>query len=69
MIGDSIDEIYSANNQIVDSISQISAVSEEVAASTLEANDIGSTSSEEAGQAVELMEKLLHVAQRLDNYL
>lgn len=68
-IGDSIDEIYSANNQIVDSISQISAVSEEVAASTIEANDIGSASSEEAGQAVELMEKLLDAAKRLDGYI
>lgn len=69
VIGESIDEVYSANNHIVDSISQISAVSEEVAASTLEANDIGNTSSEEARQAAELVEKLLGVAQRLDGYL
>lgn len=69
IIGDSIEEIYSANNQIVDSISQISAVSQEVAASTMEANDIGSTSNEEAERAVELMEKLLSVAGRLDRYM
>ncbi len=69
VIGNSIDDIYSANNQIVDSISQISAVSEEVAANTLEAGSIGKTSSEEAGQAAEFMEKLLDVAQKLDGYL
>lgn len=69
IIGDSIEEIYSANNQIVDSISQISAVSQEVAASTMEANNIGSTSNEEAERAVELMEKLLSAAGRLDRYM
>ena len=69
VIGNSIEEIYSANNQIVDSISQISAVSEEVAASTMEANDIGSASNAEAEQAVELMQKLLDAANRLDRYM
>lgn len=66
---DGIDEIYSANNQIVDSISQISAVSQEVAASTIEANDIGNSSNDEAEEASAMMEKLLEAAGRLDHYL
>lgn len=68
-IGESIDEIYLANNQIVDSISQISAVSQEVAASTVEANDIGSTSHDEAEKAAEMMQRVLDAAARLDRYL
>lgn len=68
-ISDQIDEIWSANNRIVESISQISAVSQEVAASTLEANDIGTTSSNEAEQAAEMMDKLLEAAAKLDHYL
>lgn len=68
-ISEQIDEIWSANNRIVDSISQISAVSQEVAASTLEANDIGTNSSNEAEQAAEMMEKLLAAAAKLDHYL
>ncbi|MCM1258033.1 MAG: methyl-accepting chemotaxis protein [Roseburia sp.] len=68
-ISDQIDEIWSANNRIVESISQISAVSEEVAASTLEANDIGAASSKEAEQAADMMNKLLDAAAKLDHYL
>lgn len=68
-IGESIDKIYLANNQIVDSISQISAVSQEVAASTIEANDIGSTSHDEAEKAAEMMQRVLDAAERLDRYL
>ena len=68
-ISNQIDEILDANNHIVDSINQISAVSEEVAASTLEANDIGTSSNKEAEQAAELMNKLLSAAEKLDRYL
>lgn len=68
-INHQIDEILDANNHIVDSINQISAVSEEVAASTLEANDIGTSSNKEAEQAAELMNKLLSAASKLDHYL
>ncbi len=68
-ISDRIDEILDANNHIVDSINQISAVSEEVAASTLQANDIGTSSNQEAEQAAELMNKLLTAAAKLDRYL
>jgi len=68
-ISDRIDEILDANNHIVDSINQISAVSEEVAASTLQANDIGTSSNQEAEQAAELMNQLLTAAAKLDRYL
>lgn len=68
-MGQSIDEIYVANNQIVDSISQISAVSQEVSASTSEANNIGNASREEAEQAAQMMQKLLDAAGRLERYL
>lgn len=68
-MADSIDKIYSANNQIVDSISQISAVSEEVSASTTEANNIGNTSRDEADEAAAMMQRLLGAANKLDHYL
>jgi methyl-accepting chemotaxis protein len=64
-----VDEIFGANNQIVDSISQISAVSQEVAASTMEATDIGKTSHEDAENAASLMKKLQEAATSLDRYL
>lgn len=68
-ISQSIDEIFQANNQIVDSISQISAVSEEVSASTVEANDVGNASRQEAQEAEALMKKLIEAAENLDRYL
>lgn len=68
-ISQSIDDIFQANNHIVDSISQISAVSEEVSASTVEANDVGNASREEAGEAEALMKKLMEAARNLDRYL
>jgi methyl-accepting chemotaxis protein len=69
VISERVDEIFDANNQIVDSISQISAVSQEVAASTMEASDIGKTSHEEAEHAADLMKKLQQAATSLDRYL
>jgi methyl-accepting chemotaxis protein len=68
-ISQGVDEIFRANNQIVDSISQISAVSQEVAASTMEASDIGKTSHEDAENAAGLMTKLQEAAESLDRYL
>lgn len=60
-----IDEIYLANNNIVDSINQISAISQEVAASTIQANEIGNNSNKEASQAAQIMQELLNAAEKL----
>jgi len=68
-IGQSIDKIFDANNHIVDSISQISAISEEVAASTMEANDLGTDGHVKAEEAARLMDELMQTAQRLEHYL
>lgn len=68
-IGGHIDEMLTANNQIVDSINQLSAVSEEVTASTEEASETGSMSREKAEQATELMSKLMAAADKLQQYL
>ncbi len=65
----SMDQVYQANNGIVDSISQISSVSQEVSASTEEAATLGQDSKEEAERAAGLMAELLESAGRLDQYL
>ena len=53
-----IDQIMTANDSIVESISNINAVSEEVAANTTEASEIGNRTREQATRVRELMEEL-----------
>lgn len=64
-----IEEILESNNAIVDSINQISAVSQEVTASTLQAVELGTDTSKKAKQASELMENLLDVVGTVDKYV
>lgn len=64
-----IEEILVSNNQIVDSIHHISAVSDEVAASTQQAAELGADTSSKAGQARELMMGLLDAVKAIDKYL
>lgn len=54
---------------IVDSINHISAVSEEVTASTQQATELGADTSRKAEQAKELMEELLEAVKGIDKYL
>lgn len=68
-ITNQVNQMLTANNEIVDSISQISAVSEEVTASTVSANEMGDLSQEKAEQATDLMGKLKEAADKLDRYL
>lgn len=67
-ISDEIEQIMTANNSIVDSITHISAVSEEVTANTSQATDMGNQTKERAIQVGRLMEELHETAQRLDQY-
>lgn len=64
-----IEDILESNNQIVDSISHISAVSEEVAASTEQAVGLGNSTSSKAAQVKQLMEGLLETVQAIDKYV
>lgn len=63
-----IEEILESNNTIVDSISQISAVSEEVSAGTQQAVEMGENTSQKARQAQKLMEELLQTVKEIDKY-
>ncbi len=65
----SIDDILLANDNIVDSITQIATFSEEVAANTEEAYAIGTNSNAEAEEAVKIMNELMEAAASLDHYL
>ena len=64
-----IEEILDSNNMIVDSINHISAVSEEVTASTQQAADLGADTRRKAEQAGELMIGLLDTVKAIDHYL
>lgn len=64
-----IEEILESNNIIVDSINHISAVSEEVTASTQQAAELGADTSRRAEQAGGLMRGLLETVKAIDKYL
>lgn len=64
-----IEEILESNNVIVDSINHISAVSEEVTASTQQAAELGADTRHKAEQAGGLMVSLLETVKAIDKYL
>ena len=64
-----IEEIMESNHVIVDSIHHISAVSEEVTASTQQAAELGADTSQKAEQARGLMMGLLETVKTIDKYL
>lgn len=64
-----VEEILESNNVIVDSITHISAVSEEVTASTQQAVELGTDTSRKAEQARSLMMGLLETVKAIDKYL
>lgn len=64
-----IEEILQSNNVIVDSINQISAVSEEVSANTQQAVELGEDTSRQAKQAQERMEELLQTVETIEKYM
>ncbi len=64
-----IEEILQSNNVIVDSINEISAVSEEVSANTQQAVEIGEDTSRQAGQAQERMDELMQTVETLEKYM
>ncbi len=66
---ENVNNLLEANNVIVDSINQISAVSEEVAASTTEAAELGNDSKEKADRCKSLMDELSNATTQLDKYL
>lgn len=64
-----IEEILQSNNVIVDSINQISAVSEEVSANTQQAVELGEDTTRQAKQAQGRMEELLQTVGTLEKYM
>ena len=69
MIYKKIEEILESNHAIVDSINHISAVSQEVTASTQQAVELGTDTSNKAEQARELMEELLKTVEAINKYV
>ena len=68
-INKKIDEIYTANNGIVDSITQISAVSEEVAASASMAVSLGDACNASSQQTKDLLSVLTESVKSIDKFL
>lgn len=64
-----IEDVLESNNAIVESIHHISAVSEEVAAGTQQAAELGGSTRQKAEQAGGLMEGLLETVKEMDKYL
>lgn len=64
-----IEEILQSNNTIVESIHQISAVSQEVAASTQQVVELGEDTRQKAVNAQKLMEDLNNTVKIADKYL
>lgn len=67
-ICDKIDEVVESNNHIVDSITRISAVSEQVSASSSEAVNLAETCSDKAVSVSKLMKELDESVQTLNQY-
>lgn len=67
-INDKIDDVVDANDVIVESITRISSVSQEVAASTLEAVRLGDDCNESAQEVKTRMQELLESVKAIDKY-
>jgi len=63
-----VETIFTSNNEIVDSITQISASSEQVNASTQEAVSISEMNRDMASQAKELIDSLLQESSKINQY-
>lgn len=68
-INNKIEEILESNNVIVDSITQISAVSEEVAVSTQQAVEMSEDTNLKAKQTSELFVELRNTVSKIDKYI
>jgi methyl-accepting chemotaxis protein len=67
-INESVDDVFHANDSIVESITQISSVSEEVAASTLEAVRLGDDCTQNAHEVKNRMQELVETVRAIDKY-
>ncbi|NLK95535.1 MAG: hypothetical protein GX275_10160 [Clostridiales bacterium] len=64
-----VEELVDSNNNIVESISQLSAVSEEVTANTESVTYIANSNKNKAEEAKSLLEKVMEISSSLDNYV
>jgi methyl-accepting chemotaxis protein len=67
-INESVEDVFHANDSIVESITQISSVSEEVAASTLEAVRLGDDCTQNAHEVRNRMQELMDTVRTIDKY-
>lgn len=63
------DKVIESNHAIVDSITHISAVSQEITASTQQAVELGTDTDRKAEQARVRMEELLETVKEIDKYI
>ena len=64
-----LNRLSDANNQIVDNISNLSATTEEVTASSVQAADLSVENLNNAEQAKEQLDNVLAVSHELDKYI
>ena len=63
-----LQQLADANNRIVDSISHLSAATQEVAASSAEAESLSNDNLENAGSAKKHITEIMTVSAKLDKY-
>lgn len=69
VIDNMLSGLSEANNQIVDSITHLSATTEEVTASSAQAEDLSNHNMENADSTKEILDQVLAVSQQLDKYV
>lgn len=67
-VSSQVERVLESNNAIVDSITNVSAVSQEVLASTTQAANIGTRCAERAKEVDVLIKELEHTIKRVDQY-
>ena len=64
-----LDEIVASNNKVIDSINEISALSEESSANAQEANSMASINKENADKARVIVNELIETSNNFKKYL
>lgn len=69
LVNDKISDILTSNNRIVESINEISAVSQQTTAGTQETSAMTSRNIEQAGLAKKLVKELIDTSGEMDKYM
>ena len=68
-IDESVSDLLVANNTIVESISKISAVSEEITANTIESSSLVHENREKTAKAYTLTNEIMETSKKVNKYL